>query len=155
LTENTIPPPVHIEQVIADRKSYLAASPVRLPALTRDLEIDFVGLSFVAPQKVLFRYHLEGHDDGWEDAGTRRQAFYSDLRPGRYHFRVIASNNDGLWNEEGASLDFIVPPAWYQTYSFLVLCTVIAAMSAWAVYRLRMRQVARALNARFDERLAE
>src|SRR5262249_45357837 len=128
---------------------------LRLPPRTRDVEIDYVGLSFAAPQRVLFRYRLEGRDDVWQEPGTRRQAFYSDLRPGRYRFRVIASNNDGLWNDAGAALDFIVPPAWYQTWSFLVLCVAIAAMSLWALYRLRVRQLAHALNARFDERLAE
>jgi signal transduction histidine kinase/ligand-binding sensor domain-containing protein len=155
LGRNQVSPPVHIEQLIADRKTYAAVSGLRLPPRPRDLEIDYVGLSFVAPQKVLFRYRLEGRDDAWQEPGTRRQAFYSDLRPGSYRFRVIASNNDGLWNEEGATLDFVVPPAWYQTYSFLALCTVVAAMSLWAVYRFRLRQVSRALNARFDERLAE
>jgi signal transduction histidine kinase/ligand-binding sensor domain-containing protein len=155
LGRNEMPPPVHVEQLIADRTRYDPTSGLRLPAHTRDLEIDYVGLSFVAPQKVLFRYRLEGRDDAWQEPGTRRQAFYSDLRPGRYRFRVIASNNDGLWNEEGAALDFVVLPAWYQTYSFFVLCTVIGAMSLWALYHLRVRQVARTLNARFDERLAE
>jgi signal transduction histidine kinase len=155
LGRNEVPPPVHIEQLIADRQIYAATPGLHLPAHTRDLEIDYVGLSFVAPPKVLFRYRLEGRDDAWQEPGTRRQAFYSDLRPGSYRFRVIASNNDGLWNEEGATLDFVVPPAWYQTYSFLALCMVVAAMSLWAVYRFRLRQVSRALNARFDERLAE
>src|SRR5262249_36584497 len=142
LAENTVRPPVHIEQIIADRKGYDATAGLRLPANTRDLEIDYVGLSFVAPQRVLFRYRLEGRDDTWQEPGTRRQAFYSNLRPGRYRFRVVASNNDGLWNEEGAAIDFVVLPAWYQTYSFLVLCAAIAAMSLWAFYRLRVRQLA-------------
>ena len=151
----TSPPPVHIEQVIADRKSYPAAGAVRLPPLTRDLEIDYVGLSFVAPQKVRFRYRLEGRDDTWQEPGTRRQAFYSDLRPGTYRFRVIASNNDGVWNEQGAALDIVIAPAWYQTSAFLVLSVATGAVAMWALYQLRMRQVARSLNARFDERLAE
>src|SRR6266436_6286308 len=72
---------------------------LRLPPLTRDLEIDYTALSFVVPQKVLFRYRLDGRDSAWQEPGTRRQAFYSDLRPGRYRFRVIACNNDGVWNE--------------------------------------------------------
>ena len=93
---NAIPPPVHIEQVVADRKSYPVTPVVQLPPLTGDLEIDYVGLSFVAPQKVRFRYRLEGRDQTWQEPGTRRQAFYNDLRPGTYRFRVIASNNDGL-----------------------------------------------------------
>jgi signal transduction histidine kinase/ligand-binding sensor domain-containing protein len=155
LRRNQVPPPVHIKQLIADRKTYDATPGLRLLAHTRDLEIDYVGLSFVAPQRVLFRYRLEGRDDAWQEAGTRRQAFYTDLRPGTYRFRVIASNNDGLWNEDGAALDFVVPPAWYQTYTFLALCAMVVAMSLWTVYRLRVRQIARALNARFDDRLEE
>lgn len=152
---NAIPPPVHIEQVIADRKTYPFAPIVHLPPLTSDLEIDYVGLSFVAPQKVRFRYRLEGRDHAWQEPGTRRQAFYNDLRPGTYRFRVIASNNDGLWNEHGASLDIVIPPAWYQTSAFLVLCAISVVVGMWALYQLRMRQMARALTARFDERLAE
>ena len=152
---NTIPPPVHIERIVADRRSYPIAPIVQLPPLTGDLEIDYVGLSFVAPQKVRFRYRLEGRDPTWQEPGTRRQAFYNDLRPGTYRFRVIASNNDGLWNEQGAALEIVIPPAWYQTSAFLVLCVITAIAGMWALYHLRMRQMARALNARFDERLAE
>ena len=92
---------------------------MRLPPLTRNLQIDYVGLSFVAPQKIRFRYRLDGRDDAWQEPGTRRQAFYNDLRPGTYRFHVIASNNDGVWNEEGASLEIVVAPAWYQTRAFV------------------------------------
>jgi len=152
---NKIPPPVHIEQVVADRKVYSAQGVLRLPPLTREVQIDYVGLSFVIPQKVAFRYRLEGHDDTWQEPGTRRQAFYNDLHPGTYRFHVIASNNDGVWNEEGASLEIVVSPAWYQTQAFLMLSILGSAAAVWVAYRLRMRQVAHALNARFDERLAE
>src|SRR5476651_722416 len=155
LGRNTFPPPVHIEQVVADRTAYPAQRALRLPPLTRDLEINYVGLSFVAPQKVRFRYRLDGRDDTWQEPGTRRQAFYTDLRPGTYRFRVIASNNDGVWNEEGASLEIVIAPAWYQTRAFLVLSILLSALAVLVAYRLRMRQVARALTARFDERLAE
>jgi signal transduction histidine kinase len=152
---NRIPPPVHIEQVVADRTAYSAQNALRLPPLTRDVEIDYVGLSFVAPQKVRFRYRLDGRDDTWQEPGGRRQAFYTDLRPGTYRFRVIASNNDGVWNEEGASLEIVIAPAWYQTRAFLMLSILLGTLAVWAAYRMRMRQVAGALTARFDERLAE
>src|SRR5262249_42553693 len=143
LRRNAVPPPVHVEQIVADRKIYPAAGVVRLPALTRDLEIDYVGLSFVAPQRVRFRFRLEGRDEAWQEPGTRRQAFYSDLRPRTYRFRVIASNNDGVWNEEGASLEMVIAPAWYQTRIFLVLSILVGGLAVWATYRLRMQQVAR------------
>jgi signal transduction histidine kinase len=153
--QNRILPPVHIEEVVADRKSYSPRPGLRLPRLSRDLEIDYSALSFVAPQKVRFRYKLEGHDEGWQEPGTRRQAFYSDLHPGNYRFRVMACNNDGVWNEEGAILDFSIAPAWFQTTSFRLLCVVVGAVVAWAIYRLRVQQIARVISARFDVRLAE
>ncbi|MGE3277757.1 MAG: two-component regulator propeller domain-containing protein [Vicinamibacterales bacterium] len=152
---NTIPPPVHVEHLVADRTAYSLGGIVRLPPLTRDVEIDYTALSFVAPAKVQFRYRLEGRDDAWQDAGTRRQAFYSDLPPGSYRFRVIASNNEGVWNEQGAELQFVVSAAWYQTRTFWAACVVAGLFAVWSLYQLRMRQVARALSARFDERLAE
>jgi signal transduction histidine kinase len=155
LKVNPTPPPVHIEQAVADRRSYLPRPDLQLPPLTRDLEIDYTALSFVVPQRVRFRYKLEGHDSGWEEPGTRRQAFYSDLRPGRYRFRVIACNNDGVWNEVGASLDFSVAPAWYQTNWFRALCLISGGFIVCFIHRLRVLQVSRAIGARFDERLAE
>jgi ligand-binding sensor domain-containing protein/signal transduction histidine kinase len=155
LSGNELPPPVHVEGVIADRKNYSPSEDLRLPPLTRDLEIDYTALSFVVPQKVRFRYKLEGRDAAWEEPGTRRQAYYNDLRPGRYRFRVIACNNDGVWNEAGAILDFNVAPAWYQTNWFRILGIVSAVFIGWFIYRLRVRQIARAIGVRFDERLAE
>jgi signal transduction histidine kinase len=155
LAPNSIPPPIHIEEVVADRKTYSPVQGLRLPSLLRDLEIDYAALSFVAPQRVRFRYKLEGHDTKWQEPGTRRQAFYNDLRPGKYKFRVIACNNDGVWNEEGATLDFSVAPAWFQTNLFRFLCFAFGVFLLWAIYRLRVRQVASVISARFDERLAE
>ncbi len=155
LTGNALPPPVHVEQVVADRKNYSPRKDLRLPPLTRDLEIDYTALSFVVPQKVLFRYRLDGRDSAWQEPGTRRQAFYSDLRPGRYRFRVIACNNDGVWNEAGATLDFIVTPAWFQTSWFRILCVVFGVAILGALHKLRLRQIARTISIRFDERLAE
>jgi signal transduction histidine kinase/streptogramin lyase len=155
LEGNVIPPPVHVEEIIADRRSYSPQEGLRLAPLTRDLEIRYTALSFVNPQKVFFRYRLEGQDAEWHDAGTRRQAFYNDLRPGKYLFHVVARNNDGVWNNVGATLAFTVAPAWYQTNWFRLLCVVLSVFSVWLVYQLRVRQVASALNTRFDERLAE
>jgi signal transduction histidine kinase/ligand-binding sensor domain-containing protein len=155
LQENVKPPPVQVEEVVADRRSYPIRKDLHLPPLTRDLEIQYTALSFVVPQKVRFRYKLEPRDTAWQEPGTRRQAFYSDLRPGNYRFRVIACNNDGVWNETGATLDFSVAPAWYQTIWFRILCAVIVILAVWAFYRLRVRQIAKVISARFDERLAE
>jgi signal transduction histidine kinase/ligand-binding sensor domain-containing protein len=152
---NTLAPPVHIEAIVADRKSYLPQEGLSLPPLTRDLEIDYTALSFVVPQKALFRYMLEGHDADWQEPGTRRQAFYNNLRPGHYRFRVIACNNNGVWNAVGATLNFSVAPAWYQTYWCRFLSVFSALFVAWFLYQLRLRQMAASMSARFDERLAE
>ena len=152
---NEVPPQVHIEEVVADRENYSTLEHLRLPALTRDLRIDYTALSFVEPKKVRFRYRLEGHDPTWQEAGTRRQAFYSNLSPGKYRFHVIACNNDGLWNEVGATLDFSVAPAWYQTKLFLLLSAATAFLVGWIIYQLRIRKIAAIMSARFDERLAE
>jgi len=155
LYENILPPPVHIEGVLADRRSYSPAQGLRLPPLTRDLEIDYTALSFMVPQKVRFRYKLEGHDVDWQDPGTRRQAFYNNLGPGTFTFHVLACNNDGVWNEIGASFELTVAPAWYQTNWFRLLCGFTSILLVWLIYQFRVRQIAGALAARFDERLEE
>jgi signal transduction histidine kinase/ligand-binding sensor domain-containing protein len=153
--KNPMPPPVHVEGLVADGKSYSLTSPITLPPLSRDLRIDYTALSFVMQQRIGFRYMLEGRDTGWQNPGLRRQAFYSDLRPGSYRFRVIASNNDGVWNETGATLDFKVAAAWYQTIWFRSLCVLAGVLLLWAIYRLRVSRIAGTMKARFDERLDE
>jgi signal transduction histidine kinase len=155
LYENALPPPVHVEGVVADRKTYSPSGDLRLPPLTRDLEIDYSALSFMVPQKVQFRYKLDGHDVDWQDPGTRRQAFYNDLGPGTFTFHVLACNNNGVWNKVGASLKFTVAPAWYQTLWFRLLCALSGIFVVWSIYQFRVRQIAGAIAARFDERLAE
>ncbi len=155
LYNNSLPPPVHIEEISADGKRYSLENQPQLSALTRDLQIDYTALSFSVPQKVRFRYMLEGHDTGWQEVEGRRQAFYTDLGPGKYRFRVVGSNNDGVWNTEGDSLQFSVLPAWYQTTWFKFLFVAAIIFTTWALYRLRLRRVAHALAMRFDERLAE
>src|SRR5262249_15166603 len=146
LSLNTIPPPVHIEQVTADHKSYdpdsIANSRMQLPPLIHDLEIDYTGLSFAAPEKVRFRYMLEGLDRDGQDAEPRRQAFYNNLPPRNYRFRVIASNNSGVWNEAGASMDFAVAPAYYQTTWFRLSVIAAFLLLLAGLYQLKLRQVA-------------
>jgi signal transduction histidine kinase/streptogramin lyase len=155
LDSNPILPPVHVEEIIADHKNYAPRDGLRLPALTRDLEIDYTALSFVAPQKVRFRYKMEGHDSEWQDPGTRHQAFYANLRPGNYRFRVIACNNDGVWNEEGATLAFNLAAAWYQTWWFRGASIAVFLALLWALYQLRLRQVAQQFNITLEARVNE
>src|SRR5262249_33533159 len=109
---NKLPPPVHIEQITADRITHAPASDgsVRLPALTRDLEIDYAALSLVVPEKNRFKVKLDGWDRDWVDMGNRRQKPYSNLPPRSYRFRVIASNDSGVWNETGDVLEFSIAP---------------------------------------------
>jgi signal transduction histidine kinase/ligand-binding sensor domain-containing protein len=156
---NKLPPPVHIEQVTADRKTYevtsSASGSMPLPALTRDLQIDYTALSLVAPEKVMFRYKLEGWDRDWQDVGTRRQAFYSNLPPRKYRFRVMACNNSGVWNEAGTFLDFAVAPAYYQTVWFRLTLVVVFLAALWGLYQLRLRQLAREFNAGLEARVNE
>jgi len=140
---NSLPPPVHIERVIADHKEYGFDDSLRLPALTRDVEIDYTALSLAVPQKVGFRYQLEGHDATWQDAGTRRQAFYTNLSPGKHRFRVMACNNSGVWNEAGTFLDISIAPAYYQTTWFRTLCVTAFLGVLWLLYQIRIKQVRR------------
>ena len=152
---NSAVPPVHVEQIIADRKNYSATSDVSLPPLIRSLEIDYTALSFAAPEKVRFRYKLEGHDADWQDPGTRRQAYYTDLAPRKYRFRVIAANNDGIWNKEGSILTFSIAPEWFQTLWFRLLCVAAFGFAALAIYQSRVRQIERQLSAGLEARLNE
>ena len=136
---NKLPPPVHIEQVTADDKPFDIVNGMQLPARVRDLDIDYTALSLVAPEKVRFRFKLDGEDKNWREVVNVRHVEYSNLSPGNYHFHVIACNNSDVWNEQGASLDFAIAPAYYQTMWFRMLCVVTLLAMLWTVYRLRVR----------------
>jgi signal transduction histidine kinase/ligand-binding sensor domain-containing protein len=161
LAFNSIPPPIHIEKIAADSETYwqnlpdAAGSSLRLPALTRDVEIDYTALSLVAPEKVQFRVKLEGQDNDWRVPVNPRHSHYTNLPPGPYRFRVIACNNSGVWNEQGDALEFSVDPAFYQTNWFRVLCGVALLMLAWAVYQLRVRQIHRVFARTLETRVRE
>jgi hypothetical protein len=155
LTRNRVAPPVHVARLIADGTVVEATQPLRLRPLTRDIEIDYTALSLAEPRKVRFRHKLEGFDSDWQDVGTRRQAFYTNLRPRNYRFHVLACNNDGVWNESGAAFDFDLLPAFYQTQWFSVLCALVLIILAWGAYRIRVWQVTTQLRERFEERLKE
>jgi signal transduction histidine kinase/ligand-binding sensor domain-containing protein len=156
---NPLPPPVHIEEVTADHKSYEAPSDttkrLQLPSRIRDLEINYTALSLVAPETVLFRYKLEGRDGDWQEVGHRRQAFYNNLDPGNYRFRVSACNNSGVWNEAGTFLDFSVAPAYYQTAWFRMACLAAFLGMLAALYQLHLRQVMHQAQLRVEGGLEE
>jgi signal transduction histidine kinase/ligand-binding sensor domain-containing protein len=155
LSGNTLPPPVHIEGLVADRNTLAAQPGLQLAPHTRDLQIDYTALSLVMPRKNNFRYRLVGHDTDWQNAGARRQAFYTDLPPGDYEFQVIASNNDGVWNESGASLDFSIAPTFYQTRWFDALCITAGVGALWVLYLVRVRQIEMRIRMRLEERVIE
>ena len=145
IQQNRVPPNVVVEQVIAGGATLAAgAGQVTLGTAQRDLEIRYTALSFLAPANVRFRYRLEPYDNAWVDAGNRRTAFYTKVPPGRYTFRVRASNNDGVWNEQGASLELRLAPKVWETPAFriaavLTAALLVAAAVVWRVRLLRLR----------------
>jgi signal transduction histidine kinase len=152
---NRLPPPVVVSTIIANGKTYAGGNGLTLPQYTENLEIDYAALSLAMPERVFFRYKLDGVDGGWQSVGTRRQAYYTKLRPGQYRFRVMACNNDGVWNETGALVSFTLSPAWFQTAWSRMLAVASGVVMVWLLYWLRVRQVAAGIQARFAERLAE
>jgi signal transduction histidine kinase len=156
---NLVPPPVHVEAVVADHKSYAAAQGLRLPPLTRDITIEFAALTLVDPKSTRFRYRLEGHDNDWQAAVDQRQATYTNLAPGSYRFHVKAANNSGVWNEKGAELEFSIQPAFYQTSWFRVACAVLLMGLTWGAVqlwlRMRIVRLQRQFEATLEGRVAE
>jgi signal transduction histidine kinase len=122
---------------------------------SNDLEIDYAALSFAIPERVHFRYKLEGRDSDWKDVGSRRQAYYGGLAPKRYRFHVIAANESGVWNEAGATFDFSIAPAYYQTAWFQATEVTAFLALLWAIYRYRVYQIAHQFNVRLEERVTE
>lgn len=142
---NHLPPPMALEELIVDGKPVTnTMPPLRIPPGQNRLEFHYTGLSFVAPEKVRFKYRIEGLEKDWVDAGTEREANYSFLPPGNYTFHVIACNNDGIWNETGVSLPFTLLPHFWQTWWFRVLGGLLTAVAAggtvWFDTRRRMRR---------------
>lgn len=155
VVKNPIPPPVAILSLVANGRSYAPTASLQLPERTSSVHIAYTALSLSVPERVRFLLKLEGADTQWRDAGSRREAFFTNLDPGDYRFRVIAANNDGVWNEAGASLDFTVLPAFYQTAGFRLLTAAAVLMALMALYRLRIRQVAKLMGQRLEERIVE
>ncbi len=152
---NPVAPPVVIEELTINEQNVSLQTPLELAPGSKDLEIHYTALSFVAPSKVRFKYKLEGYDDHWIDPGARRMAFYTNLPPKNYKFHVQACNNDGVWNETGATLAFTVHPYFYQTTWFYFLCAMGLIAGGIGAFRWRMRRVhahARELETLVQER---
>ncbi len=141
MPENRVPPPVAIEKILVDDHARPLAQELRIEPGANRIEFQYAGLSFVAPQKVQYRYQLQGFDHDWINAGNRRAAFYTNLPPGNYRFRVLAANNDGVWNTAGASFGLRMLPHYYQTWWFYSALALGCLLLGYLAYRWRVLQV--------------
>jgi len=139
--ENRQPPPVKVEACLIDHEPVAAGGGLTVRPGKSDIEIHYTAVSFVQPEHVRFRYQLETWDSGWVDAGSRRVAYYSHVRPGNYRFRVVAANSDGVWNLAGAALAIVVEPPVWQTWWFTLITAGSLMLTAAWLYRLRIRRL--------------
>ncbi len=154
---NPLPPPVEIETVKIDNLETDAGGEIRVQPGQANLEIRYIGLSFIKPEQMRFRYKLIGQDQDWIEAGARRTANYSYLPPGRYTFQVLAANSDGIWNKAGASMRVVVVPPFYRTWWFLGLAMLSLAGIITLIYRVRVAQLRKehAVKEAFSHQLLE
>ncbi|MEO8336525.1 MAG: two-component regulator propeller domain-containing protein [bacterium] len=155
IRRNRLRPPVEILSVDAGGASHPASRALELPRRTTAVQINYTALSLSIPERVRFRYQLSGTDTTWQEAGNRRVAYYTGIAPGVHRFRVVAANEDGVWNDEGATMDIEIPPTFAQTNWFIALCALAAMVAIWMLFVIRHRQVARAIQARFAVTLEE
>jgi diguanylate cyclase (GGDEF)-like protein len=142
IRNNTQPPPVIIERVRIDNVEADPNQHASLAPGRGELTFNFTALSFVAPEKVKFRYRLEGFDDEWKlETGKTREVHYTNIPPGEYTFRILACNNDGVWNEKGTAFQFYLKPHFYQTFWFYTLCAAMMGLIGVATYRLRVARM--------------
>jgi signal transduction histidine kinase len=153
--KKVLQPTLTIQSVSADDKFYESGVPLTFPARTGTVEINFSAVSLSNPEAIRFRYRLQEKDKDWYEVSTANPIAYRNLSPGQYHFIVNASDTNGVWSEKVANVDFTILPTFYQTTWFVLLCIAAALFVIWALYQLRVGQVARAISVRFDERLAE
>ena len=151
LDNSTFVPPVEIESATLNKAAQQVTQQPRLPLGSGEFEVHYAALSYLAPEKVQFRYLLEGFDTDWVDAGSRRFAYYANLPAGTYRFRVTAGNAGGEWNPQGAVFVFELTPHFYQTKMFLALMLSSVLLLAWLFYRYHMHEV----KARYSAVLAE
>lgn len=158
ITTNPNPPTVQIEEVLVDKKEIERKNDsFEIQPAQNNLEINYTGLSLINSPLVTFRYRLEGLENVWNEAGTRRTAFYNNLPPGEYSFRVLAANRDGVWNEEGATIKIVKLPYFYQTWKFLILSILAVAAIVAFIFYIRFSQLKKIAEAQteFSRRLIE
>ena len=147
--------PAHVEQLLADGKTYSTSHRIALPPLTKDVQVDYTSPLFGIPERVHFRYKLDGLDGEWVDAGNRRQAFFNNLSPGVYRFHVSAAAAGSPWGNAEALTTFRILPTFYQTTWFIALCVVCAVLLLFMLIHLRIEALERNLRARLQVRLDE
>jgi signal transduction histidine kinase/ligand-binding sensor domain-containing protein len=152
---NTIRPVADVESVNADGKTYDRPKDLHLKSNIDNLEITYTAPSLLIPERVRFRYLMQGLDKKWTDAGDRRMALYSRVPPGKYVFKVIASNDEGLWSVSATAVSIDIPPSFIQSIWFEILSALVVFLSLSLVYVLRFRQVNAQIRARLHERVAE
>jgi signal transduction histidine kinase len=155
LARNSAPVIVHLIAISADNSAVGLGGSVHIPGGRQRITFGFTGLGLASPERVRFRYRLDGFDHGWSEPTAAREAIYTNPSPGPYRFRVIASNADGVWSGDEAAVALQVDPLYWQTSWFRVLCALTCILAIVAIYRIRLHQLTRRLNIRFDERLAE
>lgn len=148
-------PRAFVESVAADGHVTDAANPLRLAKGTRDVRFDYTAFAYSHPDRLQFRYRLSGYETDWVEAGPRRQAFYTNLRPARYRFEVQAANETGLWSEGSGSVEVEIDPTFMQTGLFLALCAAAVALLLAGLYRVRVGQITARERARVRERTSE
>ena len=146
---------VHIEGVSSDGRFLQLADTLHIPAPHRRITLDYTALSLAVPDRIRFKYKLDGYDQDWSEATATREAVYTNLPADNYRFRVIASNSEGVWNSAESSVQLIIEPLFWQTWWFRLSCALALVFVALALVRLRMAQLTSRLNIRFEERLAE
>jgi len=155
MAETSSPAIVHIQSIAADGRTVAFQEPIRIPANRRRITFSYAGLSLSDPERVRFKYTLDGFDRGWSQPVYSREANYTNLGPGAYRFHVIASNPDGVWSSAEAGIGFEIEPAFWQTWWFRVSVALACGLAVLALYQLRLRGLTQQLNVRFEERLAE
>lgn len=154
IIQNRILPPVKIEEFYTNKHAIPFSEGINLSPGSDEIEIHFTALSLRTPEKVRFKYKLEGYDNDWVDVGTRRVAYYTNLPPGQYRFYVKACNDDGVWNENGTSLSFELLPYFYQTASFKILCGLGVLLFVVVLYLFRVRRLI-SINQQLEQKVAE
>jgi ligand-binding sensor domain-containing protein/signal transduction histidine kinase len=155
LSKQSVPVAVRIESMSADGSQVNAQNPIKIPSGVQSITLNYGSTNLAVPERIHFRYKLDGSDQGWSDSVASRQVVYKNLGPGTYLFRIVASNGVGLWNGPETSVPFVIEPAFWQTWWFRVACLAGCCLTILAIYRLRIHQLTKRLNVGFQERLAE